>query len=261
VLRVVLSNTLLPGPANRVHWDGTALREILHFGKWIFATSVIGFMAANGDRLILGGLTDARTLGMYAIAFFMVSALKDVFAKVIQNVGFPALSEVVRERPAMLKETYYKVRAPLDMLTLLAAGVLFCAGHLLVHILYDHRYYPAGRMLEILSIGLFELRYQLAGQCFMALGKPQFLVPIIGVQAAALYCLMPLAFSRWGFDGALWVAAASVLTTLPVTFYFKMKLGLFDGKLELRALPWLAGGLLAGWIIDRVAVLSGLASS
>jgi O-antigen/teichoic acid export membrane protein len=257
LLRVVLSNRLLPGPANRLHWDAAAFHEILHFGKWIFATSIVGFLAANGDRLMLGGMTDAKTLGMYSIAFFMVSAMKDVFAKLIQNVAFPALSEVARERPAMLKETYYKVRAPLDILTLLAAGVLFFAGHLLIHILYDHRYYPAGHMLEILSIGLLELRYSVAGQCFMALGKPQLLVPIIAIQAATLYGLMPLAFSWWGLDGALWVIGGSVLMTLPLTFYFKIKLGLFDGMRELRTVPWLICGMALGWAVDRIARLGG----
>lgn len=256
-LRVVLSNTLLPGPANRLHWEPAAFREILHFGKWIFATSVVGFLAANGDRLMLGGLTDATMLGMYSIAFFMVSALRDIFSKLIHNVAFPAFSEVTRERPAQLKATYYKVRAPLDILTLLAAGVLFFAGHLLVRILYDPRYYPAGHMLEILSISLFELRYSVAGECFMALGKPQLLVPIIAIQAVALYALMPLAFAWGGFDGALWVIGGSVLLTLPVTFYFKIKLGLFDGARELRTLPWLLYGLALGWAIDRVARFSG----
>jgi O-antigen/teichoic acid export membrane protein len=257
LLRVVLSNVLLAGPRNHLHWDPVAFQEILRFGKWIFAMSIFGFLAANGDRLILGGLTDAKTLGMYSIAFFMVSALREVFSKLIQNVGFPAFSEVARERPALMKETYYKVRRPLDMVTLLAAGALFFAGHLLVQILYDHRYHPAGHMLEILSIGLFEVRYSIAGQCFLALGKPQLLVPIIAIQAIALYVFMPLAFAKWGFDGALWVVGGSALMTLPLTFYFKMKFGLFDGRQELRTLPWLFYGLALGWVIDRLARLGG----
>jgi O-antigen/teichoic acid export membrane protein len=257
LLRLVLSNTMLPGARNRLQWDPLAFREILGFGKWIFFTSILGFVAANGDRLILGGLTDAKMLGMYSIAFFMVSALREVFSKLIDNVGFPALSEVARERPAVLKRTYYKVRAPLDAVTLLATGVLFFAGHLIINVLYDPRYYPAGHMIEILSIGLFELRYSVAGQCFMALGKPQLLLPIIAIQAVSICVLMPLAFAVWGFDGALWVAGGSVLLTLPLTLYFKFRLGLFDGRRELLTLPWLAVGLAIGWAISRVVVLTG----
>jgi len=144
-----------------------------------------------------------------------------------------------------------------DAVTLLATGVLFFAGHLIINVLYDPRYYPAGHMIEILSIGLFELRYSVAGQCFMALGKPQLLLPIIAIQAASICVLMPLAFVIWGFEGALWVAGGSVLLTIPMTLYFKFRLGLFDGRRELLTLPWLAAGLAIGWAINRVVVSMG----
>jgi O-antigen/teichoic acid export membrane protein len=257
LFRVILGNMLLPGERNNLHWDSAAFSEILSFGKWIFLTSILGFLAVNGDRLVLGGLVDAKTLGMYSIAFLLVGALREIFTKLIANVAFPALSEVVRERPAMLKETYYKFRRPLDIATLLTTGLLFCAGHLLVHVLYDPRYFPAGGMLEILCIALFEVRYSVAGQCIMALGKPKLLIPIISIQVLAIYGLMPLAFTWYGLDGALWVAGGSVLLTLPVTFYLKVKLGLFDARRELQALPWLAGGLALGWAANQIARIAG----
>lgn len=244
--RTALSHFALPGQTNKLHWDPTALREIVSFGKWIFVTSILGFLAVNGDRLMLGWLVDAKILGIYVIAFFMVGALRDVFAKLIGNVTFPALSEVVRQRPEKLKETYYRMRRPIDIVSLLSAGALFSAGHLIVELLYDDRYLAAGWMLQILSIALFEVRFSVAGQCFMALGKPKLLVPIIAIQVLALYLGLPLAFNLYGIEGAIWMAGGSVLFTLPMTLYLKIKLNLFDIKRELLALPWLAAGLLVG---------------
>jgi O-antigen/teichoic acid export membrane protein len=246
---------MLPGEGNRLHWDADIFREILGFGKWIFGTSILGFLATNGDRIILGGLIDAKTLGFYSIAFFMVGALKDVFSKLIGNVSFPALSEVVRERPLMLKQTYYKFRHPLDVATLFATGVLFFSGHLVIDIFYDHRYVQAGHMLEILSIMLFEVRYWVAGQCYIALGKPKLLIPVLGIQVLAVYGLMPVAFAWYGLNGALWVAGGGVLLTLPMTFYLKIKLGLFDINKELRVLPWLLYGIVLGWVLNHVAFI------
>lgn len=257
LLRVILGNVILPGERNRLHWDKAAFSEIMGFGKWIFVSSIIGFLASSGDRLILGGLTDAKTLGMYSIAFLMVGAIREIFTKLIGNVAFPALSEVARERPAMLKQTYYKFRHPLDIATLLTGGFLFFAGHLLIHTLYDQRYFPAGVMLEILSISLFELRYTLAAQCFMALGKPKLLIPITIFQIVALYVGMPLAFALFGINGALWVAGGSVLFTMPMTIYLKIKFGLFDTMRELRVIPWLAIGLALGWVVNKVSHIIG----
>lgn len=255
LLRVILGNVFLPGESNRLHWDKAAFSEILSFGKWIFLTSILGFLAANGDRLILGGLTDAKTLGIYSIAFLMVTSLQEIFSKLAANVAFPALSEVVRLRPAMLKQTYYKFRQPLDRIMLLATGLLFVAGHWLVIGLYDPRYFPAGKMLEILSIALFEARFQVTGQCYMALGKPKLLAPLIGIKVVTLYIGLPVAFAYFGLDGALWVVGGSAFLTLPLNLYLKNKLDLLDISRELRALPWLGYGLVAGWALNQVAFI------
>lgn len=256
-LRVFLSHAILPGEKNFPHWDPEAFREILGFGKWIFLTSILGFLSANGDRLLLGGLTDPTTLGLYATAFFMVSALQEVFSKFIGNVAFPAFSEVVRERREALKRTYYKFRLPLDVTTLLATGLLFSAGHLLIQFLYDDRYHAAGHMIEILCIGMFEVRFSLAGQCFMAMGMPKLLAPIILIRLVALFGLMPLAFNWWGLDGALWIAGGSVLFTLPLTIYLKIKHGLFDLRRELTVLPLLGLGYVLGLTLVQAARLLG----
>ncbi|MGE5469636.1 MAG: oligosaccharide flippase family protein [Bacteroidota bacterium] len=257
VFRVVLSNIALPGKGNRWQWNADALREILGFGKWIIATSILGFLASSGDRLILGGLTDTKTLGMYSIAFFMVGALNEAIAKLIGNVLFPALSEVAREQPAMLKQTYYKFRRPLDIVTLLITGILFSAGHLVVQLLYDSRYLPVGHMLEILSIMLFGVRYTVAVQSFIALGKPKLMIPITGIQVIALYGVMPLVFAWYGIEGALWMTGGSVLMTLPMIIFLKIKLDLFDWKRELFGLPWLACGLALGWAMNQLAIVVG----
>lgn len=257
MLRVFLGHAILPGERNTLHWDREAFREILGFGKWIFLTSILGFLAANGDRLLLGGLTDPATLGLYAIAFFMVSALQEVFTKLGGNVAFPALSEVVRERPEALKQAYYKFRLPLDAATLLATGLLFSAGHLLIQLLYDERYLAAGHMIEILCIALFEVRFSLAAQCFMAMGRPKLLVPIILVRLIALFGLLPLAYYGWGLNGALWIAGGSGLFALPVFIYLKIKHGLFDLRRELLVLPLLVLGYALGVVLDLMVKFLG----
>jgi O-antigen/teichoic acid export membrane protein len=252
IVRMVLSHVVLPGLANRLHWDSHAFHEIFHFGKWVFLTSILGFLVMNGDRLILGGLTNASTLGLYAIAFFMVNSIQQIFTKIFGSVAFPALSEVVRERPDRLKQTYYKFRTPIDVSTLLATGFLFSAGHLLIRLLYDERYLPAGHMLEILSIALFEVRYNLLGQCFIALGKPKLLAPIISIRLIALYALMPLLFKWYGLDGAIWIAGGSALFGLPLIIYLKIRHGLFDFVKELRVLPVLLVGYMFGLLVTRI---------
>ncbi len=254
-LRTSLSHLFLAGERNRLQFDKTAFREILGFGKWVFLSSILGFLSASGDRLMLAGLIDSATLGIYAIAFFMVSALQEVFARLAGNVGFPAFSQVVRNRASELKETYYKFRLPVDIASLLVGGVLLSAGHLLIQLLYDDRYSGAGHMVEILCISLFEIRFAFAGQCFMAMGKPKLLSPIIVIRMIALFLLLPWAYGIWGLDGALWVAGGSVLFTMPITIYLKIKFDIFNLKRELVVLPLIGVGYLFGVFLTKAIQL------
>ncbi len=252
IVKVALSHLLMPGARNRLAWDGEAFREIFAFGKWVFLASILGFLALNGDRLILGGLIDSSTLGLYVIALFLMNATQKVISKLAASVAFPALSEVARERPADLKEVYYKFRGPVDAILLLAAGTLFVSGSSIVEVLYDDRYLDAGIMLEILSVALIVERYNMTGQCFLALGKPGLLIPVILCRVIALAALMPLANVYFGLHGMLWVIATSGLFGLPVLFYFKKRLALLDGFREIQMLPLLFVGCLFGYLLEIV---------
>ena len=138
-LRTLLTHTMLPGAGNRFRWDPPAFRELLAFGKWVLVSSTLGFFAMNGDRLLLGGLGSAHELGLYAIAFLVLSAARQGLSMLAASVAYPALSQVVRMQPARLAAAYYKARLPMDLCSLGLAGFLFAAGDRLIHILYDSR--------------------------------------------------------------------------------------------------------------------------
>src|SRR5262249_54958267 len=96
VASAVLGHIWLPGTPNRWHWDRVAFVELIHFGKWIFASSTLGFLVASCDRLLLGWLVDSAALGVYVIAFTIYSVIDQVIAQIAVGVSLPALSEVVR---------------------------------------------------------------------------------------------------------------------------------------------------------------------
>lgn len=258
IARVALSHTFIPGEKNRLHWDWDSFREIFMFGKWIFVTSILGFLASNGDKLVLGALVDAKTLGIYVIAAFMVTAIVQIFYRITSNVAFPAFSEVVRQNPHDLRRRYYQFRIPIDVSTLFLTGFLYSAGHLLVHVLYNHRYDQAGYMLQILSISLFEVRFELCNSCMLALGKPRLLGPVIAVQAAVMFIFLPPIYRAFGIHAALWVITAAALCRILATFPIKISHGLFDLKRELLFLPVLPAGYITGEALDALARATGL---
>jgi O-antigen/teichoic acid export membrane protein len=250
--RTLLSHAALPGTANRWQWDGAAVREIIGLGKWIFAASILGFLVNSADRLVLGALASAAVLGVYVIAYLIFSAVDHVFARIVGDVSYPALSEVARERPADLRSTYYQFHLAVGLPACAAAGALTVAGEPLVAALYDARYAEAGWMLELLALALVTLPFRVATQCFLVLGEPGMMSRICVIRLVALGVLTPVCFHFLGLAGALGAIVLSHFAWLPTTIAFLIRHGLFDLRRELALVPAFVLGLAAGQALGYV---------
>jgi O-antigen/teichoic acid export membrane protein len=147
ILKVVHSHIWVPGPNNKLQWDKSDFINIFDFGKWIFLNSIIGFLILSGDRILLGGLVESKILGFYVIAFFLADATRQIILKIINAVLFPVLSEIVRGKAEDMQSVFYRIRLPVDIVSLTGAGLLFSSGSTIIEILYDDRYLVAGHML------------------------------------------------------------------------------------------------------------------
>ena len=248
-VRTTLTHWVLPGPANRPEWESKAFDEIFAFGKWAFVSSMLTFLLASGDRILLGGVLDPKTMGFYAIAFILINSLQAAIGKVESYAVLPALAEVIRDRPADLMKTIYRVRLPIDVICLVSAGALFILGDLVVKLLYDSRYEPAGWMMSILALTLVTTRLDMFDQCVLALGRTKLLSGMNTVRLVTIYCLVPMGYWLYGLEGAIWGVAGSALVNAVAVLNFQGRLGLLDVKRELLALPLFGAGLLFGWLV------------
>jgi O-antigen/teichoic acid export membrane protein len=248
----LLSHTWMKGHPNRFRVEKAALGELMGFGKWIIVSSVLSVLAANGDRLILGGIIDVRVLGVYSIAALIAAAIEGAMGRLVVSVGLPALSEIARNEPSRLREVYYKIRIPGDLMMLFVAGLLYASGQLLIDFLYDARYAEAGGMLQILGFSLIAVRYRIAHQMYLALGKPRYLALINVVRCVALFTLLPILYYIGGLHAALWGIALHALTTVPLIHYYNAGLGLNDYRRELVVLLALPAGYLCGTVLNMV---------
>jgi len=242
----MLSHWWMRGHPNRFRFEKRALQELTEFGKWIFAASVVGVLALNGDRLLLGGLVDAHVLGLYAIAVLIVGAIDYALQRLFATVSLPALSEIARSDPSRLREVYYRLRVPGDLLLLFVTGLLFAAGQILIDLLYDPRYSAAGGILQILALSLFMVRYGVALQLYLALGIPRYVAIVNVVRFISLYTLVPVLYYLAGTQAVIWGIALHALATVPFIYTFNARLGLIDFRRELLVLVALPVGFFCG---------------
>jgi O-antigen/teichoic acid export membrane protein len=249
LVMMLLSHGWLSGTTNRWTWDKSAFQEIIHFGKWIFSASILSFLVGNGDRLVLGGMIDKTMLGVYVIAYFIVSSVEMVLTRIISGVMFPAFSEIVRERIDTLKANYYRMHTAVAAFAYFCSGVLMMSGQSLIELFYDRRYTQAGWMLEILATGIIAIPFQMMIQSFLALGMPKLQSHVLAVQLAVLCLAMPLGFHFFGLPGALWGRVFSQVLPMSITIIYSMRYGVFGLRQELVPLPILLAGAGTGKIL------------
>ena len=250
-LRVGLGHLVLSGHRERFRLEASAVKELMGNARWIFIASILGFLAGNGDRVLLGALIDVHSFGLYAVAFLLASVLQVVTSTLCISVAYPAFSEVARERPHDLPKTIGKFLQAYDGLVTLIAGMVIVAGPAFVHLLYDQRYQEAGWILSILAIGSIGMRCQLVEQCYQAVGMPQLVTLANLIRLIALVAGIWIGNKVWGFQGVVMGIALSQFAAWPLAIAFLVRRKYFTWQGNLMLAPSLLGGMLLGWLIEK----------
>jgi len=255
--RTILSHTLFQGPAYRPCWDRASLRDIVGFGKWIFLSSIIGFAASNGEKLILGGTLAAADFGVFSIASLLLAAIVGLVGNLNAHLVFPSLSEALRSGDAAAHRVYTRVQQIADAILGGIAGLTLVLGSWVVHLLYDARYSEAGWMLQLLALGLLAMRYQVLEQMMFARNLPGWVSLSNSLRALALVILVPLGYAVDGVQGAVLAVVLSQFAGWPVALVFKWRNGLMSWRSEaVWPLALLGGAGLGGLVKVLLSLLS-----
>jgi O-antigen/teichoic acid export membrane protein len=251
-LRCFLGHKFLSGPRARFRLEPTALRELVNKGKWVIVSSTLGFLAMNGDRVLLGGLIDTTTLGLYSIALGLTSIASGTVLTVIGRVVFPVFSEVVNKRPHELSAVYRKFQQLTDLVLGVIAGFIFFGSGPIVEILYDSRYQGAAHICAILAIGTIGTRFLVVEQIYLAMGRTELLPAATLPRVLVLLLGLPVGYHFAGLDGSLAAIVLSSFVNWPLAIWFRAKHGLNHVFNDL-VLPVAIGvGLALGYGLTRV---------
>lgn len=158
-LRLWILKLFLRGRPNRFRWDPTAAHELLHFGKWIFLSTVCGFVLLQGDRAILGKYLTLDVLGIYNIGAFLGGVALSLIVSVQRRTMLP----LHRERPPQASDENYarmrQMRLTMNLAGLAGQAVLALGGVWLVDVLYDPRFALAGGV--VVAVACMGLPYLL----------------------------------------------------------------------------------------------------
>lgn len=245
LLRSAGSHIVLPPFRHRLEWNGTAARSIMKFGKWIFLSSILGFVAGRGHQLIVAhGLPEAMG-GSYFMAFLVTGGVIFGLHALSSQVMLPAIARMREESPAELAGRIRKLRAGLMALTMAPLAMLTLFGDPLMGLLLDERYADAGWIVRILAGGgMAACVIITAGACLLPLGDSRGFTVWLALQAIMMILGMMIGHALAGDVGLVYGVAAAPLLSYPALVWALRRHDLWQRGLDIAGL--LACGVIVG---------------
>jgi O-antigen/teichoic acid export membrane protein len=227
ILSTIVGHQLMPEIKNRFTWNRESLKELFSFGKWIFISTAITFLAMQSDRLILGRLFPIEILGIYTIAFTFSDIPIEVINRINGSVVFPLVSQLSDLSRQELRRKIIEQRKFVLIIGITLVVLLTCFGDLLVLNLYDERYKEAAWMLQILALGVWpNLLAVTMRSVQLGIGKPMYGAYGYLLKFIYMVIMLPLITNIMGIFGAILVIAFN-----DIPFYLAVQYGLWKEQL------------------------------
>ncbi|MBT9551402.1 MAG: oligosaccharide flippase family protein [Hydrogenophaga sp.] len=247
-LRLWLSYALLPGRPEKFRLDREAVRAIFRFGKWIFLSTLISFLAIQIDRVLLAAIFPLAEVGVYSIAASLALMVTVLNGALQSAIVFPWYSRML-DKGIPLQDAFKRTRVPLLVVVTFLVALLVNGASSFFELAYDHRYVKGGDFLPVLAVGVwFSSLSGIYGSAFLAMGKSQWIAKVSAIKVSVflLFLLVYLQFDYSIEMAVLAVLSAEVIATA-TSQYLGWKVGLRNLRVEILLLFLLLAAVAAGW--------------
>jgi len=209
---------LLPDVKQRLCFSKKYIKQILHFGKWIFASSIVFFLSMYVDRIYLGKVVPLELLGIYGIA----RSISDLSGNLVMRLGsvvlFPFIASHSQIPRDDLRSQLISIRGKFLLLAAFGFALFVVTADLAIKVLYDERYQAATWILPLLAAGSwFSVLAYVNESTLLGLGKPSYGAVSNAAKLVFLAVGLPLMVNVFGLlGGVVVVALADLVRYVPI---------------------------------------------
>lgn len=226
-IEVIASYLLFPRPKITGIDLGIA-KELLHFGKWIWSSSVLSYLANQGDDIIVGRVLGAAPLGLYQNAYKIASLPATQITGTITQVTFPAFASI-QDDYSRLMRGFYKSLVFTLAVTLPLSMASFAFAYPLTLLIFGENWLELVPALRILCFyGVVRSVLGVLGPLTVAIGRPELITYSGLVRTIVLFALIIPLTNTWGIAGAAWATVISI-TISCLVLYLRL-IPVFTGK-------------------------------
>ncbi len=177
-------------------------RELNNYGKWIFGSSILGFMLTQGDDIIVGKILGINALGFYQMAYKISNMPSTEIANILMNITLSLYSKL-QDEIQVLKETFLKILQLTNFFSFPIAGLIFIMSSDFTMIFLGEKWMPMVAAIKVLVLwGVIRGMFGTMIPVFMAIGKPAIVTKLQTVQLILMFIFILPLTKKWDIVGA-----------------------------------------------------------
>ncbi len=235
----------------RLAFDRGLATEMMTYGKWVFGSSILGFLGNEGDDVFVSWALGAASLGIYQMGYRISNAPATEITHTISRVVFPTYASLQHDTDA-LRRGYLSALQLIAFVSFPMAVGIALAIPSFTGVFLGADWSPMVLPAQLLAIyGLLHSFRTAAVPLFRAVGRPDFDTKIRALKLAFIVVLIYPASQLYGLVGVSLVIVGNAAVANPATHYLALRL--VEGKptelLALFAYPALGTTVMALCVI------------
>jgi len=192
-----------------------SFKELFKFGGNVVGANFVNYFQANVDYMIVGRILGAPLLGLYTLAYRLITFPLDKISTVVTRVTFPTFSSI-QDDNLRLRRGYLKTISYISLVTFPALAGLFIVAPEFVRIVFGEKWMPAVLPLQILCIvGMLKSIGTTVGSIQYAKGRPDIALKwdtfkLISIGICVFFG------ARYGIVGVAYAIAILTVVTFPI---------------------------------------------
>jgi PST family polysaccharide transporter/lipopolysaccharide exporter len=200
-------------------------RELLGFGKWITAGSLITFAITQGDDAVVGWALGATALGFYQLAYRFGKAPTTEITGVVSGVMFPAYSKLQNDAERV-RSVLVRTIQTVSLVSFPAGVGIMVVAPVFVEAFLGAKWLDAAPVIRL--VGVYGVTLSVVATfnpVWKALGRPDVQTKISGLRMVLTAAAIYPATIEYGIVGtALAVVGVYLLSAVPLGVYATVKL-------------------------------------
>jgi lipopolysaccharide exporter len=208
ILQMVYGSSLF---SPTLKFDLNLIKDHLRFGLYNVGDGIVGFVQANSDNILVGGMLGVKQLGYYTLASQLAVFPIARLSPIVLQVAYPILARLKGDT-GELKKSYLTILDLLSYVNLPLLAGLFITADSVVPLFYGPGWEPTIVLIRIfVFVSIFTFLINPLFTLAFSKGKPKLLFYL---NLFTLFVKIPLVYFFAQYWGVVGIASAFLVATI-----------------------------------------------